>query len=58
MTENGNGEAVDIEQFRNVQESVRYGIHVSGTKNVKGTIEAGFTSLIPSYASQRCKICQ
>ena len=32
MTEYGNGEAVDTEQFRNVQESERYGIHVSGTK--------------------------
>ena len=25
--------AVDTEQFRNVQESERYGIHVSGIKN-------------------------
>jgi len=42
MAEYGNGEgvtqspplqtAVDTEQFRNVQESERYGIHVSGTK--------------------------
>ena len=24
--------AVDTEQFRNIQESVRYGMHVSGTK--------------------------
>ena len=32
MTEYGNGEAVDTEQFRNVQESERYGIHVYGTK--------------------------
>ena len=26
--------AVDTEQFRNVQETARYGIHVSGTKNL------------------------
>ena len=28
VTEYGNGEALDTEQFRNVQESERYGIHV------------------------------
>jgi len=32
MPEYGNGEAIDTEQFRNVQESERYGIHVSGSK--------------------------
>ena len=26
---------IDTEQFRNVQESERYGIHVSGTKKTK-----------------------
>jgi len=38
MTEYGNGEAVDTEQFRNVQESERYETDVSGTKkgNMKG----------------------
>ena len=29
--------AIDTEQFRNVQESERYGIHVSGTKTLLPT---------------------
>jgi len=38
MTEYGNGEALDTEQFQNIQESERYGIHVSSTKKYYGLI--------------------
>jgi len=41
MTEYGNGEAFDTEQFRNVQESERYGIHFSGTKKIQ--TEVGYS---------------
>ena len=38
MTECRNGEALDTEKFRNVQESERYGMHVSGTKNKEAAL--------------------
>ena len=43
MAEYGNGEAFDTEQFINVQESERYGIHVSGTKNFVNSLNCDLT---------------
>ena len=64
MAEYGNGEgvtqspplqtAVDTEQFRNVQESERYSIHVSGTKSIKYTCR--YRTVPYSVYSILCKV--